>query len=212
MKKVIAVVVAVAVGISTFVFPGYANENKDEYEYTVYADKTPDYKPGDPLIEVAKINEWNEAGEYGDYPTRSGAILVTEDAFAYGIVGHAAIVYNTDKLLHATADGIVVSQNNWKTARVRGVAAMAVRDTTYSQDVLVSEWCYKQMGKPYNYNFFNKDSRDKFYCSQLVYAGYLENTGVDLDTSANTYKAIAPYELITSPETYLIYVYNWSKN
>ncbi len=211
MKKTVAVFVAVMVCISTFSFPSYANEDAYEYEYTVYADKTYTYKPGDPLTEVAKVNEWSDEGEYGDYPTRSGAILVTEDAFAYGIVGHAALVYSADKLLHATADGVVVSKNNWRTARTRGVIGVAVKDTTYAQDVLVSQWCYEHRGTPYNYNFFNKNTRDRLYCSQMVYAGYLDNTGVDLDTAANTRMAVAPYELITSPETFLIYVYNWSK-
>ena len=39
------------------------------------------------------------------------------------------------------------------------------------------------LGKPYNYNYFNVSTRKKFYCSQLVWAAFKDNYGIDLDTS-----------------------------
>jgi hypothetical protein len=45
----------------------------------------------------------------------------------------------------------------------------------------VGSYCLAQAGKPYNLNFFDPDTEDGFYCSQLPYLAYLPH-GIDLNT------------------------------
>lgn len=63
---------------------------------------------------------------------------------------------------------------------------------------------YRQLGKPYNYNYFNVSTRKKFYCSQLVWVAFKDNYGIDLDTS-DFGDAVHPMELVNSSKTYTIY-------
>ena len=79
-----------------------------------------------------------------------------------------------------------------------------VNETTTAQDAAAANWCYSQIGKPYNYNFFDRDTRNSFYCSQLVWAAYKDLYGIDLDTSAWG-NAVYPTELVMSSHTSTIY-------
>lgn len=45
----------------------------------------------------------------------------------------------------------------------------------------VAEYCFAQVGKPYNVNFLNPDQENAFYCSQLAYKAYLPH-GINLNT------------------------------
>lgn len=115
------------------------------------------------------------------YPTRKGVILVTKDTVhkAAGMVGHAAIVYSRTKIIESTIDGVKQGNNNWD--KKKSCWAGTVKKTTAKQDAAAASWCWKQAGKPYNYNFFNTKCRNKFYCSQLVYAAFLDKYKVDLN-------------------------------
>lgn len=65
------------------------------------------------------------------------------------------------------------------------------------------------MNKPYNWNFYRMDYRDKFYCSHLIRAGYLDLYNINLETSdfnvGTAMKAIHPMELVNTSKTSLIY-------
>lgn len=115
------------------------------------------------------------------YPTRKGIILVTKDTVhkVAKIVGHAAIVYSKDKIIEATSDGVKLGKNNWH--EKSSCWAGNVIDTGDPQDAAVADWCYKQKGKPYNWEFTNTTTRQKFYCSHLVYAGFKDKYGVNLN-------------------------------
>lgn len=56
----------------------------------------------------------------------------------------------------------------------------------------------------YNYNFLNVNTRTKFYCSQLVWASYLDLYEIDLNTSTLG-NIITPMELVNTDKTYTIY-------
>ncbi|WOO87510.1 YiiX/YebB-like N1pC/P60 family cysteine hydrolase [Mollicutes bacterium LVI A0039] len=56
-----------------------------------------------------------------------------------------------------------------------------------------AKYAREQDGMPYNYNFFNTKTTDKFYCSQLVYRAWLEqgvnlNQGGGIVTPADLYQ------------------------
>jgi uncharacterized protein YycO len=140
----------------------------------------------------------------GTYPTRSGVILVTEDKLK-GIIptGHAAIIWTSSTVVEALSKGVTTGPNDWHTTR-NSCYGVSVIGTTAAQDTAAANWSYKQIGKPYNFNYLDKNTRSKFYCSQLVYAAYLDNYGINLDTSSFL-TAIHPIELVESTNTRTIY-------
>ena len=146
--------------------------------------------------------------------TRKGVILVTTDPWvtSWGVpiftgFGHSAIIYSTSTVVEAVSKGVVLGSNNWNTAR-KHYRAGTVRTTTTAQDAAAADWAHTQIGKPYNYNFYDMNNRNKFYCSQLVWAAFKDKYGIDLNTSAYVFlglHAIAPTELLpNNPKTIVI--------
>ena len=164
-------------------------------------------------IDVAPLYmDKNKNGEFkinrtrstGTYPTRAGVILVTNDAYKNLIpTGHAAIVYSSNRVIEALAKGVTVGKNNWYTSK-KTCFAVTVKGTTVAQDKAAAKWCYKQIGKDYNYNYLNVNTRKRFYCSQLVWAAFKDNYKIDLNTKAFG-NAIHPTELILTSKTHTIY-------
>ena len=125
------------------------------------------------------------------------------------------IVYSKSFIIESTDKGVVVSRNNWKTKKAN-VAAVTVRDTTIEQDCKVSDWCKKQKGSKYNYNYYSINSKGSYYCSQLIWAGYKNLYKINLNTKMydlGTKSAIGPFELVTknSSVLYPIYMKNWNR-
>ncbi len=140
----------------------------------------------------------------GSYPTRFGVILVTADAYK-GLIptGHAAIIWDTDKVIESVPSGVVIGPNNWN--NTKGTCyGVTVNTTTEDQDTAAANWCKTKVGLPYNFNYLNPYTRSEFYCSQLVYASFLDNYGVNLNTSAY-FQAVHPMELVNTPNTNTIY-------
>lgn len=156
-------------------------------------------------LEADKMEEgMDQIASSGRYPTRKGVILVTKDKYK-GLIptGHAAIVWNKSNVIEALSKGITWGNNNWN-IRKKTCYGVSVKSTTINNDRGAANWCRDQMGKPYNYNYFNVKTRSKFYCSQLIWAAYKDKYGVDLNTSKFG-KAIHPMELVETPKTKVIY-------
>lgn len=146
----------------------------------------------------------NRTRSTGTYPTRKGVILVTDDYYKNLIpTGHAAIVYSKDTVVESVADGVILGKNNWNTSKTT-CTAVTVLGTTAAEDAAAADWCYKQIGKKYNLNYLNTKTRDKFYCSQLVWAAFLDNYDIDLNTS-KFLNAVHPAELVDSENTRTVY-------
>lgn len=146
------------------------------------------------------------ATESGSYPTRKGVILVTADAYKNLIpTGHAAIIYSKTKVVESVASGVSWGKNNWKSTK-KTVFGVGVKATSEKQDAKAADWCKKRIGKAYNYNYFNVNTREKFYCSQLVWAAYKDLYGVNMNTAVFG-SAIHPLELVSSAQTSLVYSY-----
>lgn len=183
--------------------------------YTVYKDKTKTYKGcKSALKSIGKVNSYRNS-VLGKYPTRKGVILVTSTGKIANVVGHAAIVYSKGYIIESVEKGVVISKNNWKTKK-NNMAAVTVRSTTMEQDKKVSDWCLKQKGKKYNYNYYSINSKGSYYCSQLIWAGYKNLCKINLNTKVydvGKNKAIGPYEFVrkTSSLVYPIYMKNWNR-
>lgn len=142
----------------------------------------------------------------GVYPTRKGEILVTTDPYMGSVPsGHAAIVYNREQVVESLQDGVQFGKNRWDD-KYTVTIGLTVNSTTLAQDAAAAEWCAGQRGKPYNYNFFDVETRDRFYCSQLVWASFHDLYGIDLNTWVFG-QAIHPAELVLSDQTRTVYTH-----
>ncbi|MBE6015247.1 MAG: hypothetical protein E7241_07760 [Lachnospiraceae bacterium] len=161
-------------------------------------------KPISDYNEVKGINSRKALKSTGSYPKQKGVILITGDAYK-GLIptGHAAIVWTPSLVVESLANGVTTGPNNWDVSKDT-CEAVTVRGTTYLQDSEAANWCYRQIGKPYNYDYFNVNTRSKFYCSQLVWASFKDNYGIDLNTSLFG-NAVHPVELEYSSNTSIIY-------
>lgn len=85
--------------------------------------------------------------------------------------------------------------------------ACTVNKITIEEDEKAANYCHRRVGRPYNWNYFDIDTRSKFYCSQLVYSAFKDLFSIDLNT--NMFKSplgnpIHPYELLSSNKTTVI--------
>lgn len=140
----------------------------------------------------------------GSYPTRKGVILVTKDAYK-GLIptGHAAIIYSRNIVIESLIGGVTSGKNDWNTSKST-CYGVTVNGTTTAQDAIAADWCYNRIGKPYNFNYLNTKTRNSFYCSQLIWAAFLDNFNIDLNTS-DFLGAIHPVELVSTSKTRIIY-------
>lgn len=142
----------------------------------------------------------------GTYPTRKGVILSTPTNASLGgvtFVGHAAIIYSASKVVESLGNGVTTGNNNWNTVKTKCYGVTVVGTTT-AEDTAAADFCYRQIGCPYNYNFLNVSTRSKYYCSQLVWASFFDLYSIDLNTSTLG-NIITPMELVNTDKTVTIY-------
>ncbi|MGL4484227.1 MAG: YiiX/YebB-like N1pC/P60 family cysteine hydrolase [Anaerovoracaceae bacterium] len=149
------------------------------------------------------VKESASAQANGKYPTQKGVILYTKNTTnkIATVVGHAAIVYTPEKIVEATASGVKEGANNWNTSKTHCRAGM-VPVLSNSAMNKVADKCYSWKGKPYNWDFAYTSTRAKFYCSQLVWAGYKDSASINLN-SGNV--IVFPSELISDSKVQVIY-------
>ena len=144
------------------------------------------------------------ASAYGSYSKRKGVILVTPD-FLKGLIptGHAAIGYSSTQVVESVSSGVVRGSHNWNTAKSQAYE-VTPKGTSAAQDVTAANWANGKLGKPYNYNYLNTGTRSEFYCSQLVWAAFKDNFGIDMNTILFL-NAVHPMELVNNDKVNLIY-------
>jgi uncharacterized protein YycO len=180
---------------------------KNHYELaTGNVEDSKNYQKDDNFSTMATEVDTMAAG-VGTYPTRKGTILVTGDP-AFGLIptGHAAIVYAGDGpygLIESLADGVQYGRNDWNTKKIT-CYGLDVISTSNAQERTAAEWCAQQIGKPYNWDYWNTTTRVRFYCSQLVWAAFKDNFSVDLNMSSFG-NAVHPLELAASDKTVMFY-------
>ena len=137
-----------------------------------------------------------------------------------GDVDHVAIYLGPDgRCAEAGARGVItfdVLNGVWDTermARQRGLLFDTFYGVVSPLDVLgysdedevnmrtaIATYILMQVGKPYNLNFFNPETEDAFYCSQLIYKAYQTigidmNTGLAMEQLPGTNQIIYPQEI-----------------
>lgn len=147
----------------------------------------------------------------GSWTWRDGVICVTDSYasvpfFNNGHAGLVAVAPYYDATVEANpGDGVQPKYGAWNVRFPTGrVVQVGVNSTTEAQDQQAAAWACSQIGKPYSLGLNMYGTRDRYYCSQLVWVAYYEATGVDLDTVAWP-GYIHPYELVNTSKTSIIY-------
>lgn len=144
-------------------------------------------------------------GTYGDI-----IVSLIADSGSVGFAGHAAIVSNNNwETIESYAknwspikkDGVQRYNNNWGSQS--GTLLYRPKGATDFQYRKAATYAEKQIGKPYNWQFWDKNTTDKFYCSQLVWRAWLE-AGIDTEVGSIPNGIIAPADLANSSNTYLV--------
>lgn len=151
-----------------------------------------------------------DRASYGSFSWRDGVICITDSStwgFNHGHAGIVGIAPHYYMVIEANPDdGVALHYGEWGKKRFSNqkVWQVGVTSTTVQQDHDAAVWADSQVGKKYNWNFLDPYTRKSFYCSQLVYAAYLDTAGVDLNTSKMG-QVVLPYELLDNPKVTLIY-------
>lgn len=170
--------------------------NKELDKLPVYEDK----KSNELSSNGKKLNSISTNSSY--YPTRAGIILVTTDGSFGSLVGHAGIIWSSKTTIESfPSTGVKKFKNDWD-SRYKKVWAVTTKKLIANQENAVSNWCANQVGKPYNWEFTKPHLRNKFYCSQLVYAGFLDKYNLNLNYGS---WIVFPYDLVRTNNTYIIY-------
>lgn len=151
----------------------------------------------------------NSLGTYGDIIVNtSGSTSLGSIGISY--IGHAAIVSNDANITIESwpksnspidIDGVQQYDNDW--AGVSGTMLVRPNGATTTQYRTAVAFAEKQIGKPYNWNFLNKNTTDSFYCSQLVWQAWLD-AGINCETGSTPNAVIAPADLVNSTNTYVV--------
>lgn len=145
-----------------------------------------------------------------------------------GEVDHIAVYIGAEgKCIEAGATGKVVEfdcYDNWDADRMlsqRGFLdklygisyplknkhSCQTKERQIRQDVV--DYCFRQVGKPYNLNFFDSTTEETFYCSQLAYKAYLRN-GINFNMDRGiidnplTKNIVFPQEIWENCEHYIV--------
>lgn len=125
---------------------------------------------------------------------KKGNILVTNHGETrFNIAGHAGIVFDSYNTIEAYDPVVIAKGNNFFLRKGYGRIWEAEVRQADGSNRAVADWALKQKGKPYNWKIWDINTRARFYCSQLVYAGYKDKCGIDLNKNGGI---VYPTDLI----------------
>lgn len=144
-------------------------------------------------------------GSYGDI-----LVSTTTSSGSSAFAGHAAIVSSESSVTIESyakdwspihQDGVQRYGNDW--ANKSGAYLLRPYGATSIQFSQAASYAASQVGKPYNWNFFDKNTTARFYCSQLVWHAWL-SAGIDVEAGSFPNAVVAPADLIDSSNTYVV--------
>lgn len=110
------------------------------------------------------------------------------------------MVYSQNRVVEAVYNKVVTGKNDWNQSKNTCWGLYVTEDQAKN----VADWCYSQRGKPYNIEYYDVNTRLKFYCSQLIWAGFKDKYNVDLNASQYG-AAVHPIEFVSSDKTMILY-------
>lgn len=130
-----------------------------------------------------------------------GEVLVTSEGSSGSLIGHAGIVFDGATSIESDPDRGVHygDSDDWMSKRTIYILVSKEKDNMEP----ASYYAYEQLGKPYNWNFFDRKTTDSFYCSQLVWRSYLD--GLDIDLCPGAWSFVSPGDILNSDKLEIDY-------
>ena len=128
----------------------------------------------------------SDDGDVEPFPrtTYPGYVLATKDGSTQSgssFIGHAGLILDSTHTVESSPwhDGVYQGSSNdwmgWENGRPKKSTLYILMPHTvkhpwlyYDQTYPASDWAFTQIGKPYNWNYFDRKTKDSYYCSQLV--------------------------------------------
>lgn len=159
--------------------------------------------------QIYKKSEINVPNGYFPGSIKKGQPLVTMDSSTceeIPFIGHAGIVYSEYNTIEANpfrTDGVHYGDpDDWWCKKTLYI--LSSKDTSNMSDA--ANYSNKQIGKRYNWSFWDHETTDSFYCSQLVWRSYLDGLGIDLCPGA--LNVIYPSDILDSSRLNLDYAFD----
>ncbi len=157
--------------------------------------------------QIHKKSEIGVPNGYFPPNIKPGQPLVTTDSSScpeIPFIGHSGIVYDENRTIEAhKAEGVHYGKpDTWYNRS--SLYILSSKDTSDMSAAV--NYAEKQLGKPYNKNYFDHETTDKFYCSQLVWRSYLDGLGINLCPGA--WCTISPNDILCSSRLNVDFAFN----
>ncbi len=159
--------------------------------------------------QIHKKSEIGVPNGYFPPNIKPGQPLVTMDSSTckeIPFIGHAGIVYDAYQTIEANpfrSDGVHYgTANDWYSKK--SLYILSSRDTS-NMDA-AANYAERQVGKHYNWSFWDHVTTESFYCSQLVWRSYLDGLGIDLCPGACN--VVYPSDILDSSRLNVDFAFN----
>lgn len=130
-----------------------------------------------------------------------GDVILTEDSSSVAsipFIGHAGMIRSATHTVESNPEKGVFYGNwkdNWAKRTTLHIMECQTAEDNDCKDEICS-WAEAQKGKEYNWNYFDRKTQDKFYCSQLVWSAY--KNGGNIDLCPDAWNLVSPANIYKS--------------
>ena len=156
---------------------------------------------------------------YPNVQLRAGDIIIGHyPGQEYTLVGywsHAGILLYYDNyigdwiVVEALYEGVTINTLTKFMSRYSDVIILRVYGVSSDEAYNAALFAYYRLGYPYDYNGYYKQIYGlSYYCSELVWAAYYAETGVDVDAYywlPQNWYGVLPFEIVDDSDTYSIW-------
>jgi uncharacterized protein YycO len=171
-----------------------------------------------PLIRVSKYINWRfgrkfKCSSLNLDPIRKvvkpGMILLSRrefqisNLFIDGYWTHSAIIMPQDKVIEATAEGVIINELHEFFQNTDDFVILKPRFCGLQEMQKACDHASEIVGTPYSFDFNNSD--DSFYCSKLVLKVYAKTCGWEIESrhELGEYKQLCDGKIVRPAELYL---------
>ncbi|MGQ4891332.1 MAG: YiiX/YebB-like N1pC/P60 family cysteine hydrolase [Candidatus Njordarchaeia archaeon] len=156
---------------------------------------------------------------YPNVQLRAGDIIIGhypgQEYTSVGYWSHAGILLYYDNyigdwiIVEALYEGVTTNTLTEFMSRYSDVIILRVYGVSSDEAYNAALFAYNRLGYPYDYNgYYKQVYGPSYYCSELVWAAYYAETGVDIDAYywlPQNWYGVLPFEIVDDADTYRIW-------
>ena len=147
-------------------------------------------------------------------------ILATKDSsikFGALFIGHTGLIYDSYHTIESSPckNGVYEStMDDWMgknsaSGKYDGKTVYILKCLSKFNKKYLTNWIYTQVGRCYNFNFFNRCTNKSYYCSQLVWFAYLKKA--DINLCPKIWNIVSPSDILKSKKLKIYYSREYNK-